>query len=156
MIDLPDLLDTSRISCQCRLQSKKRTMQTMAELLGNGIDDDELSDMDILDALIGRERLGSTSLGHGVALPHSRLANIQKPLAALITLADGVDFDTDDGEPVDLVLGLLVPQECNNEHLEILANLARRFSDAKLRDQLRTFSSADALLEHLRVTPLPS
>jgi len=173
-MDLPDLLDSGRISCHCDIQSKKRALQTVAELLGEAIrtpdgelsddtadatadatlegDENELSDMDVLDALIGRERLGSTGLGHGVALPHSRLANIEKPLAALITLNDGVDFDAVDGEPVDLVLGLLVPQECNDEHLKILASLARRFSDAELRAALRSFSSADDLLEHLKST----
>lgn len=110
--------------------------------------------MDVLDALIVRERLGSTGLGHGVALPHSRMASIEKPLAAMITLNEGVDFDAADGEPVDLVLGLLVPQECNDEHLKILASLARRFSDAELRDKLRSFSSSDELLEHLKTTAL--
>jgi PTS system nitrogen regulatory IIA component len=184
MIDLPDLLDSARICCHCDIQSKKRALQTVAELLGEAIRtpadlaegqtgdslqepagnepatatenpdpaENELSDMDVLDALIVRERLGSTGLGHGVALPHSRMASIEKPLAAMITLNEGVDFDAADGEPVDLVLGLLVPQECNDEHLKILAGLARRFSDAELRDKLRSFSTSEELLEHLKNT----
>ena len=179
MLDLPDLLDAERIRCGCELKSKKRTLQTLAELLGaalrgdrpdaeNGAEDgagadpapnapparaagaDEapaaVSDMDILDALIARERLGSTGLGHGIALPHSRMRDLAEPLAALVTLRDGVDFQSADGEPVDVVLGLLVPEDCNDEHLKILATLARRFSDAELREALRDCEDGDELL----------
>ena len=112
--------------------------------------------MDILDALIVRERLGSTGLGHGVALPHSRLDVVDTPLAAMITLNEGVDFEAGDGEPVDLVLGLLVPRDCNDEHLKILANLARRFGDAEFREALREHDSGDALFEHLQRLSSPS
>lgn len=197
-MDLPELLEPERISCQLDIQSKKRALQTIAELLGAAVrpaeiaepgeeygnadpalsgdsstitnsrlkassgkrpgkrrgKEDEpvhtLSDMDILDALIGRERLGSTGLGHGVALPHSRVDRIESPLAALITLKEGVDFEAADGEPVDLVVGLLVPQDCNDDHLKILANLARRFSDAAFRERLRSHDNGEALYNELR------
>ena len=119
-------------------------------------EDGDISDMDILDALIGRERLGSTGLGHGVALPHSRLDVVDTPLAAMITLNEGVDFEAGDGEPVDLVLGLLVPRDCNDEHLKILANLARRFNDAGFREALREHESGDELFEHLQRLASPS
>ncbi len=153
MIDLPELLVADRICCHCTIHSKKRALQTVAELLGTAFDDEQMSDMDILDALIGRERLGSTGLGYGVALPHSRMENIEKPLAAMITLNDGVDFEAADDKPVDLVFGLLVPQECNDEHLKILAQLARRFSDADLRATLRSFATGDALFDYLKNLP---
>ncbi len=139
--------------CQCDIRSKKRAVQTLAELLAPSIEvmlDDqdsegqEQSDMDIFDALITRERLGSTALGHGVALPHSRLANINEPIAAMITLSEGVDYEAQDGQPVDLLIGLLVPERCNDEHLKILAALARRFSDHYFRDELRTFGTGQA------------
>lgn len=188
-MDLSDLLEPERIRCHCSIQSKKRTLQTLAELLGESLrarhaaDDTEdaensdakpgarkvrmsrkqsdksdgspevLSDMQILDALISRERLGSTGLGHGVGLPHSRLANIEEPIAAFVTLDKGVDYESVDGQPVDLVLGLLVPEDCNDEHLKILAQLARRFSDEALRGTLREFDDADNLYEHLTSLP---
>ena len=190
MLDLPDLLDVERIRCRCELRSRKRTLQTLAELLGASLrgdppasdaqedgDDAEgerggddpvatiaagaddapapISDMDILDALIARERLGSTGLGHGVALPHSRMPGLDEPLAALVTLREGVDFESADGEPVDLVVGLLVPEDCNEEHLKILADLARRFSDAGLRRDLRECEDAAALLGRLAASPTP-
>lgn len=193
MLDLPDLLDAERIRCGCELKSKKRTLQTLAELLGASLrgdppegdgggdgdgspegtvdgaagaparratppdrEDDAppvVSDMDILDALISRERLGSTGLGHGIALPHSRIRDLAEPLAALVTLKDGVDFESGDGRPVDVVLGLLVPEDCSDEHLKILATLARRFSDEELREALRACEDGPALLERLAALP---
>ncbi len=192
-MDLSDLLEPERIRCQHSVQSKKRTLQTLAELLGESLrsqhlakcekaaeqspeeaekapaksglsigkkksrkvpekkedDVETLTDMAILDALISRERLGSTGLGHGVGLPHSRLSCIQEPIAAFVTLDKGVDYESTDGQAVDLVLGLLVPEKCNDEHLKILAQLARRFSDEALRTQLRDFKEPDKLYTHL-------
>lgn len=161
MIELSELLDPSRISCQCDIRSKKRALQTLSELLApsvsEGLDEDDMTDMDIFDALITRERLGSTSLGHGVALPHSRLANIESPIAAMITLSDGIDYEAADGEPVDLLVGLLVPENCNDEHLKILADLAKRFSSDYFRDEVRAFglNESDALFTFLQ-QPAPA
>ncbi len=144
MTELSQLLDPSRISCRLQVQSKKRALQSVAELLADSIDDEELSDMDIFDALLTRERLGSTALGHGVALPHSRLAAIDAPMAALITLDEGVDYEATDGEAVDVIFALLVPKECNDEHLKILAALARQFSSESFRQSVRSFKKGDA------------
>lgn len=166
MIELSELLDPSRIRCQCDIRSKKRAVQTLAELLAPGVselidedklDEGEQSDMDIFDALITRERLGSTALGHGVALPHSRLANVNEPIAAMITLSDGVDFEATDDQPVDVLIGLLVPEHCNDEHLKILAGLAQRFKDHYFRDEVRSFGldEADALYAFLQ-QPAPA
>lgn len=161
MIELSELLSPGRIGCQRDIRSKKRALQTLAELLApsvsEGLDDDELSDMDIFDALVTRERLGSTALGHGVALPHSRLANIEAPIAAMITLADGIDYEAPDDQPVDLLVGLLVPQDCNDEHLKILADLAKRFSNDYFRDEVRAFGvdESDNLYAFLQL-PAPA
>lgn len=149
-MDLTDLLEPERIHCHVALQSKKRAMQTVAELLATAIDNEELSERNVLDALIARERLGSTGLGHGVALPHSRLAGVEKPIAAMLTLETGVDFDAADNTAVDIVCGLLVPEDCNEEHLQILASLARRFNDDALRERIRRCDSGDALLADLK------
>ena len=142
MKDLSELVAPERLCCQCDVQSKKRALQTIAELLSKSIEEDELSDIDIFDALLSRERLGNTSLGHGVALPHSRLANLDEPLAAMITVENGVDYDAVDNEPVDIVVGLLVPEHCNDEHLQILANMAKRFNNAEFRQKLRDFEAS--------------
>ena len=169
MTDLPDLLVTDRIECGCVIRSKKRALQTIAELLGaslrgpdpvDGVEDERdpppVSDMAILDALISRERLGSTGIGHGIALPHSRLAGIDEPLAALITLKEGVDFDAADDVAVDVVLGLLVPEDCNDDHLKILANLAKRFSDPTERNAIRACQGGEKLMARLIAASPPS
>lgn len=149
-MDLTDLLDPERVICRANLQSKKRAIQTVAELLATAIDNEELSERTVLDALIARERLGSTGLGHGVALPHSRLAGVDKPVAAMLTLENGVDFDAADNGAVDIICGLLVPEDCNDEHLQILATLARRFSDEALRERIRQSETGEALLAGLK------
>lgn len=155
MIELSQLLDPSRIRCQCDIKSKKRAFETLAELLAPTINNllpqqdlEELedgeqvhTDRDIFEALFTRERLGCTGLGHGVALPHSRMENLEEPIAALITLSNGVDFEAPDDQPVDLLVGLLVPENCNDEHLKILAAMAKHFSLDSFRDEVREFSA---------------
>ena len=92
-----------------------------------------------------RERLGSTGLGFGVALPHARLEGIDTAVGAFVHLPCGVDFDSPDREPVDLVFALLVPENSTNEHLEILSRLAELFNEEELRKKLRIAASAKAV-----------
>lgn len=146
MIEINDLLSEERILCKCELKSKKRSLQTLAELLSADLDSEEVSEMDILDALINRERLGSTGLGHGVALPHGRIKNLESPMAAMITLKEGVDFEGPDDQGVDLMVGLIVPENCADEHLNILASLAAVFSQSKLRETLRSATDPAEIL----------
>jgi len=140
-LELPDLLAITRVECDCDLSSKKRTLERVAALLMDAFDDEELSDMHVLDALINRERLGSTGIGDGVALPHARMPSLAEPAAVLISLSKGVDYDAIDGKDVDLIVGLLVPERCNDAHLKILRGLAMRFSNPNYRLALRNASS---------------
>jgi len=135
--ELPELLTITRVECRCDLRSKKRTLERVAALLMDAFDDEELSDMHVLDALINRERLGSTGIGDGVALPHARMPSLTEPAAVMISLKTGVDYDSVDGQKVDLIVGLLVPEDCNDAHLKILRALAIRFSNTDYRDALR-------------------
>jgi len=144
MIDIAELLTVERISCNADIASKKRAFERLAEILAAG--GAAYDEREIFDALNGRERLGSTGLGHGVALPHGRMEALQQPLAAVLTLASGVDFDAPDDQPVSLLFGLLMPQDCNEQHLQILATLAGMFSDTALRERLQQCVDADALL----------
>jgi len=146
MIQFSDLLSSNRVLCNCDLKSKKRTLQTIAEILAQSLDNDEVSEMGILDALISREKLGSTGLGHGVALPHGRIKNLEAPIAAIITLEEGVDFGASDDQLVDLVMGLIVPENCEQAHLSILANLAQIFNQSALRDAMRQTKNPEQLL----------
>ena len=102
-MDIIDLIAPGRIVCNSPVASKKRVIETMSELLATGQAD--LSARPIFDSLIGREKLGSTGLGHGVALPHGRFSQSQTAIGAFIKLEKGVDFDAIDRQPVDLVFG---------------------------------------------------
>ncbi len=150
MIDLPELIAPERVSCRCEVKSKKRAIQTVAELMASSINDEELSEMDIMDALVGREKIGSTAIGHGVALPHARLPDLDYAMATLMTLENGVDFEATDEQDVDLIVGLLVPQECDTEHLEILAGIAKRFSQEDFREAVRGFEQPEALFSYIQ------
>jgi len=116
----------------------------------DAFDDEELSDMHVLDALINRERLGSTAIGEGVALPHARMPSLSEPAAALISLKDGIDYESNDGQAVDLIVGLLVPEDCNDAHLQILRALAIRFANPDFRAALRSSSSNKELYTQYR------
>ena len=108
-----------------------------------------LTEVEIFDSLLNRERLGSTGLGTGVAIPHGRIPGIDAPVGAIVTLNSGVDYDAIDRQPVDLLFALLVPEESTDEHLQILASLAQMFSDRKLSARLRECESAEQLLQLL-------
>ncbi|HFD81428.1 MAG TPA: PTS IIA-like nitrogen-regulatory protein PtsN [Gammaproteobacteria bacterium] len=134
-MQISELLLPERIACQRQGSSKKRALEELARLLAGALPD--FNDGEIFESLISRERLGSTGLGRGVALPHGRLKGLKAPVAALLTLQQGVDFDAIDGQPVDLLFALLVPDESTDEHLQILARLAEMFSDVDFCRQLR-------------------
>ncbi len=135
-MDIIDLITPGRIVCNSPVASKKRVIEVLSELLATGQAD--LNPRPIFDSLIGRERLGSTGLGHGVAI------------GAFIKLEKGVDFDAIDRQPVDLVFGLLVPDHYTDEHLKILQLLAEMFSDQTLCQRLRAADSDPALFAQLR------
>lgn len=139
------LLNPERVACHQDSSSKKRTLELLSQLLSSALP--AYSEGELFDSLIGRERLGSTGLGHGVALPHGRIAGLSEPIAAFVTLQQGVDYDAVDNQPVDLLFALLVPAESTDEHLQILARLAAMFSDAELCQSLRSCSSPRQCLD---------
>jgi PTS system nitrogen regulatory IIA component len=104
----------------------------------------------VFDNLFARERLGSTGLGHGVAVPHGRIKNISRPLAALVRLAEPVAFDAPDGQSVDILLVIVVPEEATQQHLDILAEVAQRLSDDTVIQALR--AESDPLRVHELLT----
>lgn len=139
-----DLITESRLLSRCEAASKKRLLETLAGLLAEG--DNLLSSTHVFDRLLERERLGSTGLGQGVALPHARMHGIQAPIGAFVQLRDAVAFDAIDDKPVDLAFGLLVPEATDEQHLQLLATLAAAFDDAAVRTALREAAGNAALL----------
>ena len=99
----------------------------------------------VADSLFARERLGSTGLGHGVAIPHGRIKGLKSPMAAVFQLQQPIGFDAPDEAPVALLIFLLVPEASTQKHLEILSEIAELVSDAALRDKLKDSDSAESL-----------
>lgn len=130
-----NFLTLERIDCHNKATSKKRALEEMGRLLATIAPD--LTQDKVFDHLLERERLGSTGLGHGVALPHARIKGLTQACGALIQLDGGIDYDAIDGRPVDLIFGLLVPHDATQEHLQLLATLASLFSNEDFRSQLR-------------------
>jgi len=143
----PNFITVERTRSHLDIGSKKRVLQQLGELLASGAPG--LDAEEVFDHLLERERLGSTGLGHGIALPHARAAQVDQAVGAFVQLKQGVDFDAMDDQPVDLAFGLLVPQDATEEHLQLLAGLAAMFSDPALCEQLRDSDSAEGLLQRI-------
>ena len=135
MQTLATLLTPERTACRIEDSNKKRLFETIATIVSD--DRTELSYSDVLDNLLARENLGSTGLGQGIALPHCRVDNCEEPLGTLLSLANPIPFDAPDERPVDLLFILLVPTEARQQHLDILAEIARTFSDPVFCARLR-------------------
>ncbi len=103
----------------------------------------------VTDNLFARERLGSTALGEGVAIPHGRIKGLKRPAAALIRLAEPIPFEAPDGQPVSLLIFLLVPEQATQQHLEILSEIAQLLSDKDARAQLTTENDRTAIYQLL-------
>jgi len=146
-MNINQLIAPDRVICLNEISSKKRLLEKLSQLLGLGVIG--YDPMDIFNRLIERERLGSTGLGHGVALPHGRFGSNGETVGAFIKLDKGIDFDSPDNEPTDLLFALLVPEQHTNEHLQVLASLAGMFSDKDFCQDLRTCHSDDELFKHL-------
>ncbi len=136
MSTFPDnFITEDRIACASNAGSKKRVLETAGKLLAHAAPG--LDEQQIFDRLLERERLGSTGFGHGVALPHARIAGIDQAYGSFLRLDQPVDFDAIDEAPVDLVFALLAPEAATEEHLRILSALAALFGDQGFRDSLR-------------------
>lgn len=141
------LLTPERVVCLDQINSKKRALEAMGQLLASGTE--AMDPAEIFNRLIERERLGSTGLGYGVAIPHARLGAEAQTIGAFIKLDQGIDFDSPDHMPTDLMFGLLVPEEHTDEHLKILAALAALLSDTRFTEELRESHNAEELYELL-------
>lgn len=144
---IDDLITPERIAHGITAASRKRVLEQLSGMIVNA--QPQLTQKDVFESLLARERLGGTGLGRGLALPHGRLKNLDRPVGAFVQLESGVDFDANDKQPVDLLFALLVPEKSTDEHLQILATLAQMFSDRQLREQLRMADSSNALFDLL-------
>jgi PTS system nitrogen regulatory IIA component len=144
-MDLSSILSKERTLRCASCQSKKRTIEELSTILSESIPGP--SAHEIFDALIERERLGSTGLGDGIGIPHCRLASCDRPIGVLLLLETPIDFDSLDRQKVDIIFALVVPQEANDDHLDILATIAGKFSQPELRDKLRATHTNEELFQ---------
>jgi len=142
MNQIARLLPPDNVVAALDASSKKRVFEHAGILFENH---QGIARSVVYDALFAREKLGSTGLGQGVAIPHGRIKGLKKPLGAFIQLETPVQFDAPDGAPVKLIFVLLVPEAANEQHLQMLSELAQLFSDRALREQLASAPDAAAI-----------
>lgn len=147
---ISDLLSPERIRCDVQISSKKRLLEIISEELSRN--SDEFNKREIFESLCARERLGSTGLGKGVAIPHGRVKGSRHVEASFIRLRKPLPFDAADGQPVDLLFCFAVPEDCGEDHLKLLAQVAELFSDPELLQELREADSTGRILQLLSGT----
>ncbi|NDY91978.1 PTS sugar transporter subunit IIA [Ideonella livida] len=139
---LATILPAANVLVNVDATSKKRVFEQAGLLFEN---QHAIARATVTDNLFARERLGSTGLGHGVAVPHGRVKGLKNPLAAVVRLQNPIPFDAPDDEAVSLLIFLLVPEAATQRHLEILSEIAELLSDRELREKLKTESDAAAV-----------
>jgi PTS system nitrogen regulatory IIA component len=139
---LATILPVTNVMVDAEATSKKRAFEQAGVLFEN---QHAIARATVSDNLFARERLGSTGLGHGVAIPHGRIKGLKNPLAAVLRVQQPISFDAPDDEPVSLLIFLLVPEAATQRHLDILSEIAEMLSDRSLRERLKTEPTAAAL-----------
>ena len=146
-MQLSELLSPDCTKCAVEGASKKRLLENISQIAAPKLVG--ISRHDIFESLLNRERLGSTGIGNGVAIPHARSPHCSAPIAGFLKLAEAIDFDAIDGDPVDLVFVLLVPEEADDTHLSLLGQVATIMNDVDTLQKLRKAGSQRELLELL-------
>lgn len=172
-MNLDTLISSNAVIVNPEIKSKKRALELLSEKLATEaslihattiIDsktevenaEEEIDSFEIFQLLTDREKLGSTSLGHGVALPHARTSHTEQAIGVFLKLEKGIDFDSPDNQPTDLIFALMVPEHYTDEHLKILANLAALFNDEALCQKLRSIDTDKDIYKNLVDWQTPS
>ncbi|MDQ3188707.1 MAG: PTS sugar transporter subunit IIA [Pseudomonadota bacterium] len=137
------ILPVSNVLLDLPASSKKRAFEQAGLLFENN---QAVAHSKVFDSLFARERLGSTGLGQGVAIPHGRIKGMKEAIAAFVRVAEPIQFDAPDGQPVSLMFFLLVPEQASQQHLDILSELTQMLSDKPFREAL--MSATDATMVH--------
>ncbi len=138
---IADILTLERVKLHADGASKKRVLELVSQVLATA--QSGLEAWEIFDLLLARERLGSTGVGRGVAIPHGKLASLQAPAGCFLRLHEPVDFNSPDGQKVGMIFAILVPEGDEGTHLAILGQLARRFSDPEFCSAIRATESSE-------------
>ena len=147
-MQLADIITPERVVSKVQATSKKRALETISDIIATN-SNTKMGANDIFDSLIARERLGTTAINHGVAIPHGRVKSSVDTIGAFVQLTDGIDCDAMDHKAVNLMFALLVPEESTEEHLQLLARLAKMFNNEELRKQLLAATDSQTLYDLL-------
>ncbi|MDD7805430.1 MAG: PTS sugar transporter subunit IIA [Endozoicomonas sp. (ex Botrylloides leachii)] len=142
---IKNILTPARTLCSVRGSSKKKVLELIATAISEEIP--AISGKALFSSLISRERLGTTGIGDGIAIPHCRTKYCTEPIGLFIQFAEPIDFEATDHKPVDLVFALIVPEESSQQHLDILKALVGRFQTSKLLAKLRGASNSAELYD---------
>jgi len=142
------LVNADNIRCHDSAPSKKRIIENISNMLAENTVP-AISAETIFNALLERERLGSTGLGRGVAIPHARIPGLTRTIATMMTLAQPVNYEAADNKPIDIVVGLLVPEEGGEHHLQHLSRLVTLFRESKTCQKIRSADNAEEIFEIL-------
>lgn len=152
-MDISDLITPDAVILNLKAGTKKQALQDLARKAAELIGTNAVSERDVFEVLLERERLGTTGVGAGIAIPHGKLTNLKGLLGLFAKLEKPIDFDSIDEQPVDLVFLLLAPEMAGADHLKALARVSRLLRDKATCDKLRGATSVDALYLILTAQP---
>ena len=154
-MNLDTLISSNAVISNHEIKSKKRALELLAEQRASEATrvieplEEDIVALDIFQLLTDREKLGSTGMGHGVALPHARTSLTKHAIGAFLKLDGGIDFDSPDNQKTDLIFALMVPEHYTDEHLKILAYLATLFNNANFCKEVRESNNTNEIYDHL-------
>ncbi len=146
-MDIQAIVSLDRTECAVQCNSKKRILEIIADIAAKN--NEQIDQATVLSSLLARERMGSTGIGNGIALPHGRLAGLDKVIAIVVTSTPAIDFDALDEKPVDIFFALLVPEDQTQGHLQTLATVAGKLSDKETIKAIRRATTSDDILTAL-------
>ena len=146
-MDIQAIVSLDRTECAVQCNSKKRILEIIADIAAK--QNQNIDQATVLNSLMARERMGSTGIGNGIALPHGRLPGLEKVIAIVVTSTPAIDFDALDDKPVDIFFALLVPEEQTEGHLQTLATVAGKLSDKETIKAIRRATTSDDILSAL-------
>ncbi len=142
-----DIISLDRTLCSVKCQSKKRIFEIISEVAVQ--QSPELDQVEILSSLLSREKLGSTGIGNGIAIPHGKIKGLSNMIAVILTSSQAIDFDAIDNQPVDIFFAILVPEDQSDKHLQALSGIAKKLSDKETVKAIRKATNKNELVAAL-------
>lgn len=146
-MDIQAIVSLDRTECAVQCNSKKRILEIIADIAAKN--NENIDGATVLTSLMARERMGSTGIGNGIALPHGRLAGLDRVIAIVVTSTPAIDFDAIDEKPVDIFFALLVPEEQTEGHLQTLATVAGKLNNKDTVKAIRRATTSDDIVKAL-------